>query len=98
MFSYSNNFSFHPSVIIVSAGLVLLVSMFIMDYFYYYQLLLGAVARGTKFDQSFKTEDESWNHFGLTTDISEKFGTLMIVLNFLYILFMAFLLWQVCSS
>ena len=46
-----------------------------MDYFYYYQLLLGAVARGTKFDQSFKTEDESWNHFGLTTDISEKFGT-----------------------
>jgi len=69
-----NNFSFHPSVIIISAGLVLLGSMFIMDYFYYYQLLKGAVNRGTKFDEAFKTTDETWSYFGLTTEISNKFG------------------------
>ena len=88
-----NDFSFHPSVIIISAGLVLLFSMFIMDYFYYFRLLVGAVKRGWEFDDKFGTED-TWKYFGLTTKISHEIGekkgnSKWFVISFYWIPFVA---------
>ena len=36
-----NGITFHPSIIIISSGIVILISMFIIDYRYYYKMLVG---------------------------------------------------------
>jgi len=42
----------HVSVPVIIFALLLLISTFIMDYFYYYQLLLGAVEKGIEIEKS----------------------------------------------
>jgi len=69
------DFSFHGAVPIVSFGLVMMFSIFIIDYFYYFKMLLGAVDRGIEIDEAFK--DRMINGvkmYGLTTKIGEKIG------------------------
>ena len=40
----------HPAAPIVLFGLVLLLAIFIVDYYYYFELLVGAVERGKEID------------------------------------------------
>jgi len=68
-------FSFHGAVPIVSFGLVMMFSIFIIDYFYYFKMLLGAVERGMEIDKAY--EDRMINGvkmYGMTTKIGEKVG------------------------
>jgi len=47
-------FSFHAAVLIIASGLILLISIFVLDYCYYYKMLLGAVERGYQIDRAYK--------------------------------------------
>lgn len=55
-------------------GEILLISLFVVDYFYYYQLLLAAVEHVLKIDEEFKNLKIMGNFqlFGMTNDISKK--------------------------
>lgn len=68
-------FSFHGAVPIVSFGLIMMFSTFIIDYFYYFKMLLGAVERGMEIDKAYG--DRMINGvkmYGMTTKIGEKIG------------------------
>ena len=68
-------FSFHASVLIIASGLVLLTSVFVLDYFYYYKMLIGAVKRGYQIDQMFKQKPlDDLKMFGMSTMISQAIG------------------------
>jgi len=69
------NFSFHASILIIASGLVLLFAIFVLDYFYYYKMLLGAVERGYQIDQAYEKKlIDGTKMFGLTTEISKAIG------------------------
>ena len=75
----SSNFmgwAFHPSVLIISAGITLSVSMLIIDFKYYYKMLLGAVKRGYEFDNEFKELKKTYGrkYFGMTSIIKNEIG------------------------
>jgi hypothetical protein len=64
---------FHVSTAIIFFGLLLLTSIFILDYFYYFRLLLGAVDRGMEIDKAYeKREIDGIRQFGLTSMISKR--------------------------
>lgn len=64
------NFSFHASVLIIISGLILLVGVFVLDYFYYYKMLRGAVNRGYQIDNAFETKTiDGMKLYGLSTEI-----------------------------
>ena len=44
---------FHPAVFIIGSGIAILLAVFLIDYGYYYKMLLGAVKRGYQFDEEF---------------------------------------------
>ena len=68
-------FSFHASVLIVASGLVLLMSVFFLDYFYYYKMLIGAVNRGYQIDELFQAKPlDELKMFGLSKMISQAIG------------------------
>jgi hypothetical protein len=58
----------HIGIIILCIGIVFLLAQFIIDYFYYFKLLLGAVKFTTKLDEKYKDK----NLFGLTTCINDS--------------------------
>jgi len=62
----------HASVGVIFGGLVLWIVIFIMDYCYYYKMLLGAVERGQEFDRAFEKAEfyGQFHLFGMTTLIS----------------------------
>lgn len=68
-----NEFILHPSVLIISSGIVILFSMFIIDYGYYYKMLVGAVRRGLEFDNEFRSS-LGRKYFGMTTMIRDEIG------------------------
>ena len=75
----SSNFmgwAFHPSALIISAGITLSVSMLIIDFKYYYKMLLGAVKRGYEFDNEFKALERTYGrkYFGMSTIIKNEIG------------------------
>jgi hypothetical protein len=47
--------SVHISVVVIAFGLVLLVCAFLLDYLYYYRLLLAAVERGEALERELST-------------------------------------------
>jgi hypothetical protein len=59
-------FSTHVSAAVLIFALVLLVSVFLLDYFYYYRLLIGAVEIGQQI------ETANPHIFGITNYLSEK--------------------------
>lgn len=65
----------HVAFFIVLFGLVMLFAIFILDYFYYFKMLLGAVERGYQIDKSYEERliDES-KMFGMTSLIRDKIG------------------------
>lgn len=64
---------FHPSAAILVFGLLLLFSIFALDYIYYFRMLVAAVRQGERLDQQMRVRTLSGLHlFGLTTLISER--------------------------
>jgi uncharacterized membrane protein YwzB len=67
--------SFHASVLIITFGLGMLVGVFVLDYFYYYKMLLGAVERGYQIDRAYKDKlIDGAKMFGLSTEIRKAIG------------------------
>ena len=64
---------FHVSGAIIAFGLLLLLSIAMLDYLYYYRLLMGAVERGEQIDDAFRGRTVAGISFlGMTTLISRK--------------------------
>jgi len=58
----------HISVIVLFVGFIFLMGQGVVDFFYYFRLLLGSVVFTKKMDDKYKEH----NLFGLTTSISDK--------------------------
>ncbi|MFC1755757.1 hypothetical protein ACFL96_20600 [Thermoproteota archaeon] len=58
----------HASVVILGIGCVFLFTQFILDFFYYFKLLLGAVDFTEKMDRDYS----EYKLFGLTSMISKR--------------------------
>ena len=67
---------FHPSSLIIGAGITLSVSMFIIDFNYYYKMLIGAVKKGFEFDKEFKELEKTYGrkYFGMSSVITSEIG------------------------
>lgn len=66
------NYSFHASVLVIAFGLGMLIGVFVLDYFYYYKMLCGAVKRGKEIDEAFKDKQvDNTRIFGMTTMIGK---------------------------
>lgn len=63
----------HASVPVILVGLATLIGMFVVDYFYYFRMLLGAVNRGYEFDREF-VNLKGHRYFGLSTNIQDAIG------------------------
>jgi small-conductance mechanosensitive channel len=75
LFMSFSGFSFHASILIIISGLVLLFGVFILDYFYYYRMLRGAVNRGYQIDEAFKNKKfNGAKLFGMSTEIRDAIG------------------------
>jgi hypothetical protein len=63
----------HVSTAIIAFGILLLIAIFIVDFFYYYDLLLGSVDHGKEIDKAYHDRlIDGIRLFGLTTAISDK--------------------------
>lgn len=64
---------FHPSAAILLFGLLLLLSIFALDYLYYFRMLVASVEQGEQLDRQMRPRTLSGVHlFGLTTLISTR--------------------------
>lgn len=65
----------HVAFFIVLFGLAMSFAIFVLDYFYYFKMLLGAVERGYQIDESYENRliDET-QMFGMTSLIRDKIG------------------------
>jgi len=69
------NYRFHASIIIAMVGIFMLLSVFVIDYFYYDKMLRGAVEKGYSIDDHFKnTKIFGIRLFGLNTSIKKGIG------------------------
>lgn len=66
-------FKIHASALIILAGIFVLIAMFIIDYKYYYKMLLGAVRRGYELDKEFSNRP-GHKYFSLSTHIRDAIG------------------------
>ncbi|OGO08870.1 MAG: hypothetical protein A2Y61_06165 [Chloroflexi bacterium RBG_13_60_13] len=66
----------HVAAIVIAFGLVLWLTIFIIDYGYYYKLLVGSVRRGWQIDDAFRTVKlfDGMHLFGAARLISEAIG------------------------
>lgn len=88
------DFRCHISVIILVIGLCFLIAQFILDYFYYFRLLLGAVKFTTDLDEDYP------ELFGLTTSITKsispcKVRVLLIIYYLIPFLLGGFAIWVI---
>ena len=68
---------YHVSTAIILFGLVLLVSIFSIDFLYYYRMLIGSVEHAEMMDKAFTNRLVAGARiFGMTTTISGKVGRL----------------------
>jgi len=63
----------HPSFFIVLSGISLAAVLFLLDYFYYYKMLLGAVIKGYEFDD-LNIGTPNYKFFGMNTEITNVVG------------------------
>ena len=77
------NKEIHIGVIILFIGIVFLLVQFIIDYFYYFKMLLGAVNYTTALDRKY----ENKGLFGLTTyinrSISQRWAKIILFLYYI---------------
>lgn len=66
----------HVAAIVIAFGLILWLTIFAIDYGYYYKLLIGAVRRGWQIDDAFRTVKlfDGVHLFGAARLISEAVG------------------------
>lgn len=66
----------HVAAIVIAFGLILWLTIFTVDYGYYYKLLVGAVRRGWQIDDAFRTVKlfDGMHLFGAARVISEAIG------------------------
>lgn len=65
----------HVAFFIVLFGIGMMIGIFVLDYFYYYKMLLGAVERGYQIDKSYENKIiDGVKMFGMTTLIRDKIG------------------------
>lgn len=66
----------HISILIIGFGITLWIGIFLIDYKYYYKMLLGAVERGYEFDEAFSNVKvyKDLSMFGLSSKIRDKIG------------------------
>jgi len=70
-----SGFNFHAAVPIVLFGLGMLSGVLILDYCYYYKMLLGAVKRGYEIDEAYKNRKiNGMKMYGMTTLIRKEIG------------------------
>ena len=103
MFLVVSGFTFHVSAAIIFFGILLLWSIFFVDYFYYFRLLLGAVERGEEIDAAYRDQAIGKTRlFGMTTLISRKVSRCRAVASLLIfygspfiagVLFLIYMLW-----
>lgn len=66
----------HVAFFIVLFGIFMHIGIFVIDYFYYYKMLLGAVERGYQIDNLYTDKIiDGTRMFGMTTLIRDKIGT-----------------------
>lgn len=63
----------HTAVGVIIVGLAILIAMFVIDYRYYYKMLVGAVKRGYEFDEEFSNMADR-KYFGLSSMIRDEIG------------------------
>jgi len=69
------NIKFHAAVPIIGFGLAMLIGIFVLDYFYYYKMLLGAVKRSYQIDDYYKNKEIYRNKiFGMSFLIRDYIG------------------------
>ena len=70
------SWTFHPSIFIISSGIIILISMFMIDYKYYFPMLKGAVKRGYEFDLEFQQLEQKFGrkYFGISSTIRDAIG------------------------
>lgn len=75
-FLYIDKLPVHVAALVILFGLFLLVAIAIMDYCYYYKMLLGAVRRGYEFDELLKEENfyKNFHLFGMSQKIRDAIG------------------------
>lgn len=82
------NYQIHPSAFIVLFGVILSIGVFVMDYFYYYKMLIGAVNRSydikTKFDENYRNDYELFN---LPYKIRDAIGESGISKRFVFVFY-----------
>ncbi|QDI89212.1 hypothetical protein Nisw_06590 [Candidatus Nitrosopumilus sp. SW] len=68
--------TFHPSILIICSGIIILLTMFRIDYGYYFQMLKGAVSKGYEFDDEFEKLEKEFGrkYFGMSRMISKAIG------------------------
>jgi len=66
-------FKVHVAAAIIVFGLLLLASIFVLDFFYYYRMLIGAVRRGEEIDDAYSDRVVDGSKlFGMTRLISKE--------------------------
>jgi hypothetical protein len=82
-------------LLIISIIITLWITAFIIDFFYYHRLLLGAVSQAMKFDNSQKLKE--YGFFGLSSCISDYVhppaSKLLVIIYYLFPLLMISLLY-----
>ncbi|VVB51500.1 Uncharacterised protein [uncultured archaeon] len=78
----------HVAFFIVLFGIGMMIGIFILDYFYYYKMLLGAVERGYQIDKSYENKIiDGVKMFGMSTLISKKIGKRDMAKYFVWIFY-----------
>lgn len=66
--------SVHASVMVIMTGIVMLTVMFLIDYFYYFKMLLGSVNVGYEFEKEFQSIQSTHKYFTLSSSIRNAIG------------------------
>jgi hypothetical protein len=66
--------SVHASAMVIMTGIVMLTVMFLIDYFYYFKMLIGSVNVGYEFEKEFKDMQGRHKYFTLSSSIRDAIG------------------------
>lgn len=85
--------SVHVAFFIVLFGIGMMIGIFVLDYFYYYKMLLGAVERGYEIDKLYENRiSDGVKMFGMTTLIRNKIGKRDLAKYFVWVFYLIIIL------
>lgn len=89
-FTFGNLGVVHPAVFIIGSGISILVAVFLVDYKYYYKMLLGAVEQGYEFDEEFQKLENIFGrrYFGMSTKIENEIGKTIVSKHYVNLFYM----------